>query len=428
MSRQPLIAALLILGWVILTWVQRTGQWPSDLMALYMAGHFVAQGTPDLIYDAPTHFFGREQAATWQAALVTLGAQGEQVFPFVYPPLWAYLMAPVSTLFTPTQFIAVAQVAQIGGLALCPVLSWRIVRPDKVSLPVWVVLSLTLLTLAMPVQVALDYGNPQIVATILVIWAVERWSNGAPRQAGAILALATAFKLLPAVFIVLFLIDRNTRAIAAYVCAAAALAGLSQFVVGTAPHLTFLDRIAQLDALACLAEINLSLTSIIVGVLGENIGAKHLASSAHSEIWSVPGAFSIAMKALLLTALVHVVLIAQRIPLRQAAVIAPVMVCIASGLTAPLGWIHYFIPVVVMLPALTVFLPLRYAVAAAGVFIVAQSGPVLVALANLSYETDHMAQFSAATMLLAYGGLASLAKTAGQLSRQTPLRRAGHTL
>jgi len=66
------ISIVLLASWAAITLSVNWGNWPPDLSALYMAGHFWNTGQYDLIYAAPEKFFG-PSIQSWADELARLG-------------------------------------------------------------------------------------------------------------------------------------------------------------------------------------------------------------------------------------------------------------------------------------------------------------------------------------------------------------------
>jgi hypothetical protein len=61
----------------------------ADLLASWVAGHFYQIGALDQIYPSDTTVYSMHPPDAWLPYLSEQGYNG-QVFPFIYPPLWAH--------------------------------------------------------------------------------------------------------------------------------------------------------------------------------------------------------------------------------------------------------------------------------------------------------------------------------------------------
>lgn len=216
-----------------------------DFLALWMAGEAVANGTPALIYPPDTGVFTMTPPPEW---LETLAARGhdDPVYPFIYPPLWAWLMAPVTqvtTFETATVLLRGALAALLAGTLLA---ARRLAAPDSPLLP-WLAAGVMMLMLTTTGMIALFQNQPQILVAFLTVLALERAGRGVPVPGGALMALAAAIKLYPALLALLWLARGQYRAFGAFLVTGGALAGLSVAVAGWPLHARFLDLIGMIS-------------------------------------------------------------------------------------------------------------------------------------------------------------------------------------
>ena len=199
-AQRTVVAAALLL--VLCAWAVgfMWDRHPADLSALYLARHMVASGQADLVYAAPKGFFGAVPP-DWGPALAALGLAGEEVLAYVYPPLWAVLLAPVTEALSPAAFFRAAAVLEMALLAASVLLAWRLARGWAMPLWGWLMLSAALLAGSAISFQAVTQLQPQIVVVFLVLLAFERDAEERPVQAGAVLALAAALKLAPAALV-----------------------------------------------------------------------------------------------------------------------------------------------------------------------------------------------------------------------------------
>ncbi|MGL4281062.1 MAG: hypothetical protein ACRCS0_11890, partial [Albidovulum sp.] len=81
----------------------------ADLRAGWMAGEAFARGDSQLIYPPSQGIYTMRPPEEWLAALDAAGFEGA-VYPFVYPPLWAWVAAQVTKV---ADFETVAVVVQL---------------------------------------------------------------------------------------------------------------------------------------------------------------------------------------------------------------------------------------------------------------------------------------------------------------------------
>jgi hypothetical protein len=164
--------------------------------------------------------------APFQAALEsgTFNLQAEIAWPYAYPPLPAILMRPLAAL--PYASVATLwTVANILLLLLGCLLTIHALPATQPNTPkLLYVLALLALIDFYPAEVALRLGQLEIVQFFLLALALWLLASHREISGGAILGLATALKLFPAVFIGLLFWQGRFRA--AFSGVLVALAGL----------------------------------------------------------------------------------------------------------------------------------------------------------------------------------------------------------
>ena len=401
-ARDRQVAILMLSLWAVLKIWQQWGHWAEDLSAVYIAGWLWQTGRTDLIYAAPPGFFGGV-AASWLPVMEALGIGQETSFPYVYPPLWAALAAPLTGHLSIHGFFNAVTLIQVPMLAGSVLLAARILKPATMPLWLWTLLGLLILNLSIQSHVALWHNQPTITVTFLTLLAFERLGADRPVAAGIALALAAAIKLSPAAFVLIFLIDRQYRAIASFLIAGAALAGLSVALAGWPLHQAFLDSLRQVSDSGLLVEINVSLRTAFLA-LGSAIGIFEPVDMSAPHIYRSPPVWlgpAIGLAALVLIALFLRALAPLPGPARRG--IGLFAVSIILSLFGPLGWQHYYFLPMLLLPGLVGLLPAHRA--ALPIALIALPSLYLV------FDARHLLPWPAATCtwLFAAGWLTVLA-------------------
>lgn len=359
---------LLLAAWGAITFTTWRGEWANDLAALWFAAHFLAEGQQDLVYAAPARFFGGT-APEWQPYLDQFNtADTAGAFPYVYPPLWAGLLAPLTRMMSPQAFFDAVLAAHLAMMAGSVLLAERLVRPAAISYRAFMMWGVSVLAFSVPAISAVSLNQPTIAATFLILLAFTIMRRR-PAWAGAALALAAALKLTPAAFVLLILARRQHRAAGAFALCGAGLA-LASLSFGWPLHAAFL---AQLDAASRNAFWGLMNPSPRILLL---LAVDHLGlvdpegpGSAKMIVIDARGKYLVAMpawlgKAAALTALA-VALPAAWLTLtrkgREADALALLAMFTALFLFGPLSWQHYLLGPLLLAPALALALPLRLA-------------------------------------------------------------------
>lgn len=130
---------------------------------------------------------------------------------FPTPPLMPITLSPL--MFLPTIVGAMAWFAiKVGlttaSLAMC----FRMVRPSNGVYPP-LFRSLILLLSLRPILGDLHHGNNNLLILFLIVAMLTEWRNGRDISAGLLLALATTYKVTPALFFPYFLYKRSWRTV-----------------------------------------------------------------------------------------------------------------------------------------------------------------------------------------------------------------------
>ncbi len=377
---------------------------PPDLSAIWMAGHLFASGQFDLIYAAPAGFFG-SSPPDWQPLLPALGLQGRDVLPYVYPPLWAALVAPLAAVLGPQAFFQAAAVAEIAMLVGSVLVAWRLCRGFAVPLWAWILASAALIGTSVISFTALMHLQPQIVVVFLTLLAFERHGAGRTATAGAILAAAAALKLAPAALALIFLFDRDARALAGFALTGAAFALLSLALAGPALHFAFLDSMGAASAGLFVTSITYSAEVLAYGAAALLGLAPEVDGAARNFRVEVPGALALLTRAAGLALLVWMIAAtraldpARRLPARL------FLLSLLVNLFGPLGWVHYYLPQLLMLPALAGLLPAARGAALAVGAATLTSWPVLLALRPALPGDFAIAALGTGTMLILFAAV-----------------------
>ena len=347
------------------------GRWSADLSALYMAAKAVSVGAAGAIYDVSPSVYDDSPPASWAALLAEMGESGRVTFPYLYPPLWAHLMAPIAAVVAPLAFFKGALAIHVAALAASPRLGWRAAQTTGIARGTAVALGLGLALVSVAGTTALAQNQAQITVGFLVLAALALWASGHSRTAGGLLALAASLKLAPAFFGLLFLIRGDWRAVGAMVGCGAALLAASLMMGGPEAHGVWLARLDALDAATVLSHVNYApemllyqIDQALRGVADQNL--------------PTPAWVNLVPKIALLATLGAV--IARRDLPNGVLALA---LSLAVALFGPLSWVHYFIVPMMLLPALFLVLPARSAWGWIVAVAVTNSLPLLQALQPL---------------------------------------------
>lgn len=324
----------------------------SDFRAVWLAGEFFKTGNPAMIYTGSGDVFTMEPPAPWIERTLDDGLK-TAVYPFIYPPLWAWVS---SLLVAAVSFsIAVAVITCLNLLMLLsmPLLARRIVG-DTVSATVYLLLMFPLFAFTFPFLLPLEENQPQILVSFLILLAIERTRSGAPIWGGLALAVAASIKLYPALFALLWLFGGERRATLAFALAGGTLGLLSIFVAGWDMHLAFLNEIGAISRSALYSYASFSLDPFIarIGYPSELVPFDTEVTGGTSQ-WMVmekTGAWRAVNVTLFLAVLLYLLHMSSK-GWQSNAFFWP-LAFLLLAFVSPLTWVYHLIPVFVFLPAL----------------------------------------------------------------------------
>lgn len=346
----------LVLGWAVLAiaalvaWMLLRHQWALDLTALYFAATFYGAGQTDLVYLPGASVFIGEPPPEYLALFMAETGQpasAARLTPYLYPPLWAALLAPLAGRVSAVTFFDIFQLANLAALTGTIWLSWRFTRPPSVGFALWAVLSVGLFAATGAGAVALWFGQPQILVNFVIVLAVWFLAERNDIGAGAALALAAAIKLWPALLVVLFIMERRWRALGFFVVFGAALAGASVALAGWPLHAEMLAKIAAIDDHVLVSRIVVSFELWLAqltgnGAPGWSFAAPFMVAEQGWIAWVVR--FALVAGLVLCWAATYGLDDRARLWARLVSVLLVTLV------TSPLGWVHYLALPLLLLP------------------------------------------------------------------------------
>jgi hypothetical protein len=322
----------------------------NDLFATWMAGVMFDAGQFDQIYNATDKSFTMLAPASWADIAAQRLPRMTELYPFLYPPLWAAL-ASFTADWDFEVLVGIAQYLNITLMMATIALAYRSFD-HTVPLPLFAVIGIAT-TLGTFIGLTALHGNqPQILVSFLIVLSVERATRGALIAAGIALALAASLKLYPALFAVFFLALSQRRAFVSFVTSGAILAATSVAIAGWPLHLLFLQNLAQITDTVLITRINLTPDATIAQLffatnLQDVFASETSTGPAQWLILGKSSVWAILSKLALLT-LITALFVSFR---TRGPAVWPAAVTIISMLT-PVAWIYYFIPAACFAPLL----------------------------------------------------------------------------
>jgi len=358
-------AVLLALAAVAIVWGIAPIAPSADLKAVWLAGQFWDMGRLDEIYPVADGLFTMRPPPGWAEWLGTEAISTEQIYPFLYPPIWAVL---AGTLTGPdfAVFANLALWANAAFLMATVLLAIRVV--GSALSPLVHALLVLAIFVATPLAIgALAQGQPQFFVTFLLVLAVERARAGAGVAAGLALALAASIKLYPAIYLVIWLATGQRRAVWSFVLAGAGLAGLSVLLAGWPLHQAFLHTISQIGRTLLSTGASMSFDALFgqLALAGHGVRVDGVVlddGSGKLGGWTVfarPPLWSYFVNMALIGVLAGLAFAARRA--RPEALYRGVwpLALTLSVLFAPTGWLYYLLAGAVFAPTLIAALGVR---------------------------------------------------------------------
>lgn len=326
----------------------------DDLRALWMAGRFFEEGA-DGIYATSGDYFRMVPPDLWITTFIAEGTERPS-YPFIYPPLWAWLMHQIVAITSFEQFSSLMAIINAAAVVGCFYLASRMARDHMsrsayMGVVMFIIFSLGCLVVDLP----LHENQPQILVTFFVLLGVERDRAGHPWAGGAAMGLAAAIKLYPVIFAILWLAAGRRQSVAAFAIFGGALGLLSLFAGGWPLHLVFLTETHAISSSVLITFANVTMETIFAAffVARENTELVTTLATGGETTWRVfakPPLWQIVSTLIQITTVAALIFYAIRTKLADPLVWPVIFVVLAWVL--PLSWIYHYLTAFVFLPAL----------------------------------------------------------------------------
>ncbi len=356
-SRPELLGALVLaLSLSAVTFIFFRGVASSDLMAVYLAAEQFNAGHLDQIYTQGHATFDLAVPDSWRALAAAHGLASMRLYPFIYPPLWAAIAAPVVSLISPQSVFTIASLLNPVLLALSAGLAWRILRP-QMALDRWMVAGLAIALFTPIGFVALFQNQPQILVSFLILLALERRRADAPVAAGLALALAASIKLYPVLFVLIWLARRDWPALRAFLLFGVGLGLASLLVGGIALNLEFLRQVRIISNTVLVTHLTFNLDSMLGQIFLGGQFSRTVPTAPGATLYAglqaaKPLALGLLTKAIMIAGLAGFWALSRRATTaRLYRNIWPALLIFVS-LTSPLSWAYHYLSAVFLFPLL----------------------------------------------------------------------------
>jgi hypothetical protein len=357
----------------------------DDLRALWLAGRFFEDGASG-IYTLSADHFRMVPPDLWIDTFLAEDI-GRPAYPFIYPPLWAWIMHHLVTATSFEVFAGVMGNVNAAAMCGCFYLASKMARGTMtgtayIAVLLFITFGLGCLVITLP----LHENQPQILVSFLVLLGIERTRAGHAKTGGAAMALAAALKLYPVIFALLWLAAGQKKSFAAFTIAGGTLGIASLAVGGLDLHIAFLSEVRSISASAILIYPNVTLDSLL-GILLIDPGNTETISTAMTggenawRVYAKPEIWKVANTVTQIFLLIGLMIYARRTSLTDPLVWPVVIVTLAWFL--PLSWLYHYLPAFAFLPALVARLGWKHGVYAMSVPVIVTSTAFFVLILSL---------------------------------------------
>ncbi|MBI3449467.1 MAG: DUF2029 domain-containing protein [Acidobacteria bacterium] len=257
----------------------------SDLSSYYTAARLVSEGRASSLYDvAPGDtILGDATSGPYREAGVAAGIERQHYY--IYPPFFALAFLPLGAL----SFAAVMNVWLALDLALLAAFLALYIRGHREITGSEAAFAVTVCCFEfLPMIWAMAVGQTSLLVLVLLTGTLLAWRRGSDRAAGALLGLAVAIKLTPALLSVFFW-WRGKRTIAIVSLGVFLLTqAISIAALGWAPHRAFFFDVVPQMAAGTSYFLNQSLTGFFDRLLtSDDIREVALAASPAARALSL---------------------------------------------------------------------------------------------------------------------------------------------
>ncbi|MDU8927330.1 glycosyltransferase family 87 protein [Alisedimentitalea sp. MJ-SS2] len=332
-----------------------------DLLALWLAADAVASGNPSQIFPPLGDTFAMRPPPGWYERAAELDQLGE-VYPYIYPPIWAWLMAPLTKIMSFETFRAGAFALNAGLLCATSYLAARLagVHPGSPStLRNWMLVALALILVSQAGTIALRQGQVQILVAFLSVLALERAQRHHPKTAGIAMGIAIALKLSPLLLALLWLVTGHWRAFLWAMVVGGALGLASLIVAGWPLHAHFLALLGAIDQTVLITTVTYALDTLIGGwsllgapqmipivppeMLTPELTAALEEPSANWLVLPKPALYAMIARGAVLATLILSAFLLRRAASPEAAAAAWATAMTGIAFFGPIGWAYYYI-------------------------------------------------------------------------------------
>jgi len=344
---------LFLVGFLFFAYLVLFFDAPSDdLRSIWLAGQYFDQG-PAGVYPGSLGTFNMSPPDLWIESVVAQDVS-RPVYPFIYPPLWAWAAEPITGALSFDQFKFISTVINAALVCASLLLACRITNSGE-SAMVFIVVGLIVCATSVVVLLPMEQNQPQILVSFLILLAIERERAGYQVLGGLALALAAAIKLYPAIFAIFWLCAGRRSAFASFTIFGAILGLISVYVAGWPLHRAFLHEISAISGTVLLSAANFSLDPLVAYLFVAQSNMTEITSeitggTTNWRVYQKSALWNIVSIAVQLAGVVLLGVLAWRTRLKDP-LFWPLAFLVVSWLS-PLSWLYHYLTAFFFLPAL----------------------------------------------------------------------------
>jgi alpha-1,2-mannosyltransferase len=355
----------------------------DDLRSVWLAGQYFDSG-PAGVYAGSLSTFNMAPPDLWIDAVVAQDVS-RPVYPFIYPPLWAWAAELVTGAVSFDQFKFISTVINAALVSVSLLLACRITNSAE-SATVFIVVGLVICATSIVVLLPMEQNQPQILVSFLILLAIERERSGYQLLGGLALALAAAIKLYPAIFAIFWLCAGRRTAFASFTISGAILGLISVYVAGWPLHRAFLHEISTISSTVLFSAANFSFDPLIAYLfVGQSnmteITSEVTGGTTNWHVYQKSTLWNIASIAAQLAGVALLGVLSWRTRLKDP-LFWPVAILVVSWFS-PLSWLYHYLTAFFFLPVLL----LRFGVAIGTLLVLAVLVPTMYVFGTVLIST-----------------------------------------
>lgn len=319
-----------------------TGAPGDDLSSSYIACRLLASGASAHLYDHHATLFHVVATPVWKSTALDAGFLGF-LHPYVQTPLWAWGLQPLCTQLDFDAFSALFLGLALLSLVITIEIVARTWAPVFLS-PISLIILLSAIALTTPFQYAMWLVQTHALFLAMSVAAIVAAGRGKSALAGALLAMAAAVKITPALLLLYWLIIGQRRAAAWFMACSICLLLITGLATGPSVLESYFLSMQRVSDVLLVAYNNQSLVAWLTDLQGSSIDLKS---------WRIH-ALTPTLKIVSLLSSLSIVLVAAW-KARQTQESGRFISIALIGLTifSPIAWTHYYL---VLIPAVMVLM------------------------------------------------------------------------